>query len=147
MLLTLHSIVRWLVLSGALAATGLAFSAFRGQPWSPLHKRANLFYLIAFDLQFLLGVLLWLQSELVQRARTDMGAAMRDPQLRFFTIEHGTFALLALGAMHVAYATAKRAGTDLTKHRNAFLGFAASLALLLAAVPWPFRVVGRALWP
>jgi hypothetical protein len=147
MLLMLHSIVRWLVLGGAIGATALAFSAFRGNPWTPLHKRVNLIFLIALDSQFLLGLLLWLQSELVQRARTDMGAAMRDPQLRFFTVEHGTYALLALGAMHVAFATAKRAGTDLSKHRNAFIGYAVSLALILAAVPWPFRVVGRALWP
>ena len=147
MLLMLHSIVRWLVLGGAIGATALAFSAFRGNPWTPLHKRVNLIFLIALDSQFLLGLLLWLQSELVQRARTDMGAAMRDPQLRFFTVEHGTYALLALGAMHVAFATAKRAGTDLSKHRNAFIGYAVSLALILAAVPWPFRVVGRTLWP
>ncbi len=147
MILVLHSILRWLVLFGGLAATGLAFQAWRGQPWTPLHKRANLIYLIALDTQFLVGLAQWLASPLVAQARENMGAAMRDPQLRFFTVEHPTYALLALGAMHVGYGIAKRAGTNLTQHRNAFFAFAASLAFLFGAIPWPFRVVGRALWP
>lgn len=147
MILTLHSILRWLVLFGGLAATSLAFQAWRGQQWTPLHKRANLIYLIALDTQFLVGLAQWLTSPLVAQARENMGAAMRDPQLRFFTVEHPTYALLALGAMHVGFATAKRAGTDLAKHRNAFFAFTASLAFVFAAIPWPFRLVGRPLLP
>lgn len=146
MFLMLHSVLRWLVLFGGLAATVLALKAWRGQP-SSLTKRVNLVYLIAMDLQFLIGALVWLQSPLVAQARENMGLAMRDPQMRFFTIEHPTFMLLALGAMHAGYGIAKRAGGDLTKHRNAYFAFAASLALVLAAIPWPFRIVGRPLLP
>ena len=147
MILTLHSILRWLVLFGGLAATGLAFRAWRGQPWTPLHKRANLIYMVSMDVQFLIGAIVWLTSSLVQQARGDMAAAMHDPILRFFTIEHPTFMLLALGAMHAGYGIAKRAGTDVTKHRNAFFAFTASLAFVFAAIPWPFRLVGRSLLP
>ena len=147
MLLALHSVLRWFVLLGGPAATGLAFQAMRGQPWTPLHKRANLIYLIALDTQFLIGAVQWLQSPLVAQARADMHTAMHDATLRFFTVEHPVLMLLALGAMHAGYGIAKKAGADRTKHRNAFLALAASLLLVVAAIPWPFRAVGRALFP
>ncbi len=143
-----HGLVRWLVLGGAVAATVLAWQASRGRAVSaPLHKRANLLYLISVDVQLVLGLWLWLQSPLVKSARLDMAAAMHDPQLRFFTVEHPALLLLATVAMHVGFALAKRAQGQAAAYRKAFLAYAASLALILLAIPWPFRAVGRALWP
>ncbi len=147
MLLLLHSVLRWLVLLGGIAATGLAFQAMRGQPWTALNKRANLIYLIALDTQFLIGAIQWLQSPLVATARADMATAMHDATLRFFTVEHPTLMLLALGAMHAGYGIAKGAGTDVAKHRKAFIALAVSLLLVVAAIPWPFRAIGRPLLP
>ena len=145
MLLLLHSLLRWLVLFGGLAATVLAFQAYKGKPWSPLHKGANLLFLIALDTQYAIGTVTWLQSPLVAAARADLGAAMREPILRFFAVEHPAYMLLALIAMHVGFAKAKRAGADLLQHRAAFLLFATSTALLLLGIPWPWRAVGRPL--
>lgn len=143
MLLMLHSLLRWLVLFGGLAATGLAFQAMRGKPWTSQNKKANLLYLIALDTQFLLGAVLWLQSPVVQAARADMATAMHDATTRFFTVEHPTMMLLAVAAMHIGYANAKRAGTNLATHRKAFVAFTVSLVFILAAIPWPFRTFGR----
>ena len=142
MLLMLHSLLRWLVLFGGLAATGLAFQAMRGKPWTKQNKMANLVYLIALDTQFLLGAVLWLQSPIVQVARADMATAMHDSASRFFTVEHPTMMLFALGAMHAGYAFSKRAGTDLAKHRRAFMAFTLSIVFILAAIPWSFRGFG-----
>ena len=136
MLLMLHSLLRWLVLFGGLAATVLAFQAWKGKPWSPLHKRVNLIFLIAMDTQFLVGMVTWLQSPLVAAARVDMKLTMHDPVMRFFTVEHPAFMLMSLAAMHVGYGIAKKAGVDTAKHRSAFLALAASLVLLTAAIPW-----------
>ena len=143
MILMLHSLLRWLVLFGGLAATGLAFQAMRGKPWTSANKRANLLYLIALDTQFLIGAVLWLQSPLVMTARADMAVAMHDATTRFFVVEHPTLMLLALGAMHMGYALSKRGGTDLAKHRKSFIAFALSLVFIVAAIPWPFRAIGR----
>jgi hypothetical protein len=145
MLLMLHSLLRWLVLFGGLAATALAFQAMRGKPWTKQNKMANLLYLIALDTQFLIGIATWLNSDIVKAARVDMATAMHDATTRFFTVEHPTLILLGLATMHIGYANAKRAGTDLATHRKAFIAFALSLVFIVAAIPWPFLPYGRPL--
>ena len=57
---------------------------------------------IALDVQFLIGLLLyvWL-SPFIRDAWADMGATMRNAPLRFFAVEHVTGMLIGIALAHV----------------------------------------------
>ena len=59
-LLTLHSIVRWLIVLAALASVGRALGGLRGgQAWTALDKRLGIIFTSAMDTQLLIGLLLY----------------------------------------------------------------------------------------
>lgn len=148
-LLLLHSLLRWVVLILLVGRAGASLAAMgSGAPWAPLHRKLGLAALIATDLQLLLGIGLYAMSPLVSAALSDMGAAMKDPGLRFWAVEHPTTMVLAVVAAHVGHALSKRGKTPATQHRAAAIGAVVTLVLLAAGIPWPWReAVGRALIP
>lgn len=146
LVLTLHSWVRWLVLLAGVVATLTATRAWLAKaPWPASGKvPAHLIFLIATDVQLLLGLALWATSPIVAGARAAMGVAMKDPTLRFWTVEHGFAAIFGVVLVHVGYALSKRGDDDAARYKRAALGFGLALLSFLFANPWPWRVVGRA---
>ena len=142
--LTLHSILRWLILLAVLfalirAATGLSFK--RG--WMALDNRAGLWYTILLDLQVLVGIILYFfLSPTTRIALQNFGGAMGDTVMRFFAIEHILIMILAVVAAHIGRSAARKAPNAAAKHRRTLIWFALSLILVLAAIPWPFMAAG-----
>ena len=147
--LVLHSLLRWAVLLFGLLAIVRALQGWFGaRPWTSLDDRASKYFVMAFDLQTLVGLILYGGLSPVTRAAfADMGAAMKDAFLRFYAVEHLTMMILALGLVHVGRVRAKKATTDAARHRTAAIFFGLALLLALAAIPWPGRAVGRPLFP
>lgn len=149
-LLISHSILRWAVLVAGIAATTAAWRGWKsGAPWTPAHKKLNLAFLIAVDLQMMLGLTMQLgTSALASVAMTDMKTAMKVPLLRFFAVEHLTLMLAAVALVHVGFGRAKRLTVAADQHKAGAVFFAIALVLMLAGIPWPFRAdIGRALLP
>lgn len=146
--LAIHSLWRWVVLGAVVARLARAVAA-RGAPFARLDKTLGLVAMIALDLQLLLGLALYLGlSPAVSAAEMDFGAAMKDPYLRFWSVEHATAMFLAIVFGHVANIRVKRAADDRHKHKAAMIGYGIALVLILAGMPWPFRaVIGRPLLP
>lgn len=146
--LTLHSWVRWFVLlGGALAVSHAMRSSQRGVEW-PKGGKVPLFlaFMIAVDVQLLLGLVLWATSPTVLAARSMMGKAMKEPLLRFWTVEHGFTALIGVVLVHVGYALGKREGESAAKFKRAAMLFGFAWVTFLVANPWPFRLIGRPLF-
>src|SRR5437660_11513220 len=109
-LLTIHSLLRWLVLAAAMAAIAVCVSGWAGRkPWSQAARRFGVMFVAAMDLQFLLGLVLYLwASPFVQGAFQNMAAAMKQEELRFFAVEHVTSMILALVFAHLGSILANR---------------------------------------
>ncbi|MFZ2517904.1 MAG: hypothetical protein WA089_04325, partial [Anaerolineae bacterium] len=77
-LLTLHSIVRWLIVLAALASVGRALGGLRGgQAWTARDKRLGIIFTSAMDTQLLIGLLLYFfYSPVTTNALRDLGGAM-----------------------------------------------------------------------
>jgi hypothetical protein len=137
-LLELHGILRWIVLAAALAAIVIALSGWSGR--KPAHgklRRFSLIFVTAMDTEFLLGLLLYFGlSPVTKTAFQDMAAAMKDHELRFFTVEHAGLMLMAVIFAHVGGALSRKGRTDLVKYRGAAISYLLSLSLLLAGIPW-----------
>lgn len=147
--LGIHSIVRWLILLFGLWAVIRAIMGVSGKSaYSAADTKAGLFFMIFLDIQFLLGIILLIVSPLAQTAFGDMGAAMGNKGLRFFSVEHTILGLAALAFVHIGRSKIKKLTDDGKKHKTALIFFGLALVLILALIPWPGReMIGRALFP
>ncbi len=145
--LTIHSVLRWVVLLTGLfaiirAITGISFR--RG--WMAMDNNAGLWFTIVFDIQVLVGFILYLfLSPTTTSALLNFGNVMANPTARFFTLEHITIMIIALAFAHIGRGVVRRAPTAIQKHRRALIWFSLALLLVLLAIPWPFLSYGRPL--
>jgi hypothetical protein len=93
-------------------------------------KRASLITLIAFHLQLVVGLALYITSPTVQAALADMSAAMKDKALRFVAVEHISIMVIGVILVTVARRSAK-AGKGSAKWL-----YLVALLLVLSRVPW-----------
>lgn len=136
-ILGLHNIVRWLVVLGGIYALIMAYRGLFSQAtWTDSDKRAGLIFTSALNLQFVIGIILFIVSPLIQGAMQNMSAAMQNDQTRFFIAEHTLMMLLAVIAAQVGYTLAKRAPGDRGKFVRAAVGYTISAILIVVAIPW-----------
>jgi hypothetical protein len=146
--ITIHSLLRWVVLLAGLAAVGRGVAGWSGRPWLPGDRLTGRIFVGVLDLQFLIGLVLYVVlSPLVGAAFSNVGAAMRDPILRFFLVEHAAGMLVAVALAHVGQSRIKKATDDTRRHRTAAVFFGLSLFIILLSIPWPGMPAGRPLWP
>jgi hypothetical protein len=122
--LVIHSWMRWAVVVLALLAL-----ARRG--------RYGLFFTIALDIQFLIGLALYLFiSPNTRAALANAGAAMHIAATRFWIVEHPFAMVLALVFAHIGRVKPARQG----------LFFGLALLFILLGMPWPGLLYGRPLF-
>ncbi|GIW05770.1 MAG: hypothetical protein KatS3mg060_0575 [Dehalococcoidia bacterium] len=145
-LIVLHNVLRWLVLIAALVAIVNAFSGwFGGRRWTRRDARIGVLFAIAMDVQVLLGLILWVRFVLVVPG--GFGAAMGNPGLRFFAIEHLVGMLVALALIHLGQVLGRRARSDAARFRSNAIFFLVATVVIVASIPWPGLRYGRALLP
>jgi hypothetical protein len=136
-MLVLHSWLRWAVILLGVFAVIRAIAATRSRRWTAADDRAAMLFTMAFDLQFLGGLLLYFAlSPITKTALQHMDAAMRSSTLRFWAVEHPTAMLVALILAHVGRVLVRRA-PEAKKGRMALIFFAIALLLILGMTPWP----------
>lgn len=137
MILALHNTLRWLILLFAVVALLRALKGLNGGvDYATGARRAVSIFMMSLHLQLLLGIVLFGVSSITRPAMADMGAAMRDPGVRYFVAEHPTLMLLAVIAATLTSVIARRGPDDTVRHRRAAIGVALTLGLLLAGIPW-----------
>lgn len=143
-LLPLHNILRWVVLILAVLAIGRALIGWLGKkPWTPLDNRLSAYFTHGFEVQILVGLILYFISPTNQVALRNFGAAMGNADLRFYAVEHIFMMILALGIAHGGRTLARRAKDAFKKHRNAAIFYILSILIVLAAIPWATRPLFR----
>ena len=144
--LVIHSWVRWLAL---VAGVGATMAAMRGkvQGTNSLADRWGLFAMMALDIQMLLGLLLYLVvSPNMLEIRAHFGEAMKNPQLRFWAVEHVTAMFAAVVIVHVGRVLARKAPTPGAKRTRLLVSFGIATLLMFLATPWPGLRAGRPLF-
>jgi hypothetical protein len=137
-LLAFHGMLRWVVLAAAVAAIFVALSGWTGaKPAGTNLRRFSVIFVIAMDLQLLIGLFLYFGASPITRAAlANLGEAMKNQESRFFAVEHTTLMLLAVICAHVGAALSRKGRTDLTKYRGAAIAYIISLLLVLGGIPW-----------
>jgi hypothetical protein len=128
---------------------GTALAAIRGQVQgdTSVADRWGLFAMASLDLQMLLGLVLYLAvSPNMQPIRDNFGAAMKDPALRFWAVEHLSSMLGAVILAHAGRVLARKAKTADAKRTRLLVCFGLATFLVLLGMPWPGRPGGRPLF-
>lgn len=134
--LLVHSWLRWAVVLAGLSAV-LSSSRRSSAPAS----KAGMWFTILLDVQFLVGLSLYLFiSPNTTAAMHHFGAAMHVATTRFFLVEHPFGTIAAIVIAHIGRARSER-------RRESARGFyLISLLILLASQPWPGLPYGRPLF-
>lgn len=142
-----HSWLRWIVLVLGLALLLAAIGGLRqGLSWQSSHERLHRIFLAALDIQFLLGIALYVfLSPISKAALANMGAAMKDPTLRFFGVEHVFTMVIAVAVAHVGRVRSKRKEGK-ARYRTTMITQIVFIVLVLIAIPWPGLDIARPLF-
>lgn len=143
-LLHAHSGLRYIVIALLLIAIIQAFVGWFGtKPFTESNRKTALFALISVHVQLIIGLILYFISPVVESALADMSAAMQDPVLRFWAVEHITTMIIGIVLITIGYSTAKRAATDKTKFTRIALFYLIGFVLIVSTIPWPYGRVAR----
>jgi hypothetical protein len=135
LIIHLHSIIRWLLLTGLLASiilaiSGLSHSGGLGSNGRTIAKITTYFA----HLQLLAGIILFAVSPKVIFSAD----SMRSPILRFFLVEHTSAMLLAVILITIGHIRMKKAANPVKSARILLWFYLVSLAVILMMIPWPF---------
>jgi len=132
-----HSGLRWVVLFLLIYAIFNAFSKkSNGSEWTNKDKKVTLFAMIFTHVQLLIGIVLYFQSQYVQFS----DGFMKNPVYRFYTVEHVFTMLVAIALITIGYSKSKRATESAKKFKSVATFYLIGLLLILAGIPWPFRI-------
>jgi hypothetical protein len=140
-LLTLHSLLRWLVLCSLISAIYFALQGWiKGGAFTAGAGRLRYWAVTLLHLQLVLGMTIYFQSPVVRYSVTGIA----------FINEHSFFKYIHIGMMMVAVvvitigsARAKRMMDDTAKYKSMFIWFLVGLMIILIAIPWPFSPLAQ----
>ncbi|MBG8555590.1 hypothetical protein [Hymenobacter guriensis] len=141
-LLTLHSLVRWVLLLGIFASIFRACRGWLGRrPFTAFDNTLRHTTATVAHVQLVLGYGLYLVSPLISSFH--LRDAAHAPTSLFFGVQHVALMTLAITVLTIGSALAKRQTTDQAKFRTMALWFALTLVLILVAIPWPFSPLAQ----
>lgn len=136
--LHLHDGLRWLILLAFVITLVKYVAGWLGeQPWKKVDNMLGLILTALMDLQLIAGaVLYFVLSPVTKLAMSDFRGAMKDPDLRFYAVEHLTIMLIAVILVHIGRAKSKKAVFDRDKFKAGAIYLIIAFALILMGIPW-----------
>ncbi len=132
-LLGLHSGLRYIVLILlVLALVGAIIGLFGKKAYTEGNRKINLFAMIFTHTQFLVGLILYFFSPMVNYS--NMGEAMKDAMTRYWTVEHSVMMLFAIVLITVGHSRSKKASEALNKHRSVALYYGLAVLVIVVAI-------------
>jgi len=99
--------------------------------------RISLFTLIIAHLQLIIGFIAYFVSaQFAYVLDHGMGAAMKEPEIRLFVIEHPLMMILAIVLITMGFSKHKKQTTDKGKFKTVALYYGIALVFVLSRIPW-----------
>jgi hypothetical protein len=129
---TLHSYNRYLILAALLFVLFRAFSGWLGRrPYEKMDNTASLALVSLAHLQLLIGLVMWgFTSSWTQTAFANMGLAMKNPNQRYWAVEHLIAMLIAIVLIQLGRTFSKKTPDQTAKHRKTAI-YTAIAALII----------------
>ncbi|MES2798666.1 MAG: cytochrome B [Bacteroidota bacterium] len=137
----LHSGLRWLALLLIVIAVFNAFSKRKTSNYVDFDRKLNLFAMVTFHVQFLLGWVMYFTSAKVNFSQ----GWMKTDLFRFFGMEHTLMMTVAFVLLTIGHSKSKKAN-GARKHKVISTFYLIALLFILAGIPWPFREALGGAW-
>jgi len=137
-LIAAHSGLRWIVLLILLVAIFRAIIRRNTKEYDKSDQRVNLFALIFTHIQVTIGIILLFVTSKVSFEP----GWMKVDYLRFYVMEHIPLMLIAAILLTIGRKKAEKKAVSTKKHTTIIVFYTITLLLILAAIPWPFRIAG-----
>ncbi len=138
-LLSIHSILRWIVLISLLFAIYRAYSGlFSKRTYTKFDNSVRSWTLIIAHIQLLEGIILYFISPLIKYFLHNFKDAVHQGEIRFYGMEHTSMMLLAIVILTIGSAKTRRKKTDANKFKTMAIWFTIGLLIILVSIPWPF---------
>jgi hypothetical protein len=142
--LSIHSILRWLVVLFGLYAIFRSFIGWMTQSdWTPKDNRISLIYTIILDAQLLVGIILYFFASPLTSTVFGKWNEITDPVVKFFSINHIVMMVVAVALAHIGRFLSSRLSYGIGPHKHAATWFSLSFLFILVSIPWPFMPVAR----
>jgi hypothetical protein len=136
-LLSIHSIVRWIILVVFIYAIIRAYYGWlQKQEFNRTDKRILLVTSTLAHLQLVIGVWLYFVSPIVNYFLNNFHEAVKQKEFRFFGMEHSLMMLIAIILITIGSSLAKRKKTDTAKFKTIAIWYTLGTILILAAIPY-----------
>lgn len=143
-LLHTHNLLRYVVVILLIISLVKSFSGWFGKKtFSKSDDKISLFLLIGSHLQLLIGLGLYFMSPIVEAALSDMANSMKEPQLRFWAVEHISAMIIGILIITLGRIMSKKAKTDTIRFRRQAIYFLLAALLIFSAIPWPWSEISR----
>ena len=131
-----HSGLRWIALFLIIYAIINAVKGKNAMVFVKRDRLINLFTMIAFHTQLLIGFVLYFNSD--KKVRFQPGW-MKTDLYRFYGMEHVLMMVAAIVIITIGRKKSEKSEIPSEKHGYIVKWFIIGLVLLLAGIPWPFR--------
>ena len=99
--------------------------------------RISLFTLIVAHIQLIIGFIAFFVSAQFEYVLDNgMGAAMKEPTIRLFVVEHPLMMILAITLITMGFSKHKKQNTDKGKFKTIALYYGLGLLFVLSRIPW-----------
>ena len=133
---TFHSHNRNLILLLLIIIVVVSFIGLTTKkPWSKFQKTLTLIHLIVIDIQFAIGMVLYIAFSpfgLKAFNNPDLNV-MKDAEVRVIAIEHLILMLVAWILIHMGYSKSKKA---INPNQTVVIYYTLALILIFAGIPW-----------
>lgn len=144
--LSAHNVIRWIVLILGIVLIVRSFLGwFKKWDYQERDKQLTSFFAGVFDMQILIGLILFVTKGWVGQLMNSAGEVMKTSFLRFFAVEHWVLMIVAAALIHIGSAKIKKSSDSMNKYKNAAIWFTIAMILTLASIPWPGMAAGRPL--
>lgn len=136
--LSIHHYLSWGVVLVLILAAGKAWKSllFKNR-WTSTDTILASLLTVGADLQLLLGIVLYAAlSPVTRQAFNNFGAAIADPGIRFFAVEHIAMMVVAVIILYIVKSRVRKAQFNARKHRMSAIWNTVALALVLFSIPW-----------
>ena len=105
------------------------------EPFGVMEDKTTLLVMILSHIQLLLGLILLFVGPMSDNF-SDMGAVMKNSQLRMMIVEHPLTMIIGVAMITIGRISLKKKTTDEAKFKTAIIFFSIALVLFLIRIPW-----------
>jgi hypothetical protein len=146
-LITLHSLVRWLVLVALLLAIYRSYRGWLGRKgymkWDNTLRVATV---TLAHVQMVIGVWLYFVSPLIKTFFDNYAAMKSVRDVRFFGMEHSLMMAVAVTCITIGASKARRRTLAGQKFKVMAIWFTIALVIIFVSIPWPFSPMAARPW-